>query len=161
MITTEQINKTIDKFFHEHRAAWDEIVRIERIRDIQERKKQSLELFNTELLPHFKQEEQTLLSEKEFPQYSNDAERNQILEEHQQAYTIIQELNKGRNIEGNLSRSFPLMKSHIKLEDKYFSKVKASLAEELKNANNIEPIVLIILGLICLALFIWIVKHGN
>jgi len=156
MITTEQINQILDKFFHEHRVAWDEIVRIERITDIGEKTKQSLELFNTELLPHFKQEEETILSQKEFPQFSDDAERNQILDEHQKAYTIIDELEKNKNIQQNLDAFFPLMKSHIRLEDKYFGKIKSDLSVKMQEGvNNAVPLMLIVIGVVCLILIVY------
>lgn len=162
MITTEQINQILDKFFHEHRVAWDEIVRIEKIQNATEKTKQTLHLFNTELLPHFKQEEETILSQKEFPQYSNDTERNQILDEHQKTYTIIGELENNKNIQPNLDAFFPLMKSHIRLEDKYFGKVKSDLSVKIQEGvDNAVPLMLIAIGVVCLLLIVYGINKVN
>jgi len=162
MITQEQINKILDKFFHEHRVAWDELVKIERIENLNEKTQKALELYDTELLPHFKKEEETILSEKEFPEYVNDEERIQILDEHQKTYKTIDELKNNKDIQKNLDAFFPLMKSHIKLEDKYFGKIKDQLTNTLRtSASNIEPVLFVVIGVIFLGLVVWVINKNN
>jgi hemerythrin len=156
-----KINQVIEKFFHEHRVAWDELVRISRLENRKEKTSQALTLFNTELKPHFETEEATLLNTTEFPQFASDPERIQIIADHQEAYKLIANLEKpnipDQEQDQLLNRFFPLMKSHIKLEDPYFSTVKRVLNADFseKTENKLNPLIFVILGLLAIALLVY------
>lgn len=127
----------------EHRAAWNEIVLIEKSKESTGAKIQRIiKLFDTELLPHFKDEEDNVLT--------NDSVSMELLDEHQRIYKLIASMKAGTAGEGEIREFSSILKSHIKKEDKYF----AELQRVKRQSGNILAIAFaVIIGLSLIAAF--------
>jgi len=118
---------------------------------------------------HFKQEETTILDSALFPKYENDPERNLILQQHENTYKIIEVLSAPEKSQQekkqNIELFFPLMFQHIKLEDKYFSRIKKNLKKELTDySNRIEDslmpnVIPILLGVMLIVFIIYFTRR--
>ena len=75
----------INKFYEEHRAAYPAIVEIEQSKEsVQVRTEKILQLFSSELLPHFKQEEDEL--------FTDDFGSKVLMNEHNMIYSLIEKM---------------------------------------------------------------------
>ena len=117
----------IDKFYEEHRVAYPAIVEIEKSKESpQVRTEKILKLFESELLPHFRQEEDEL--------FTDDFGSKVLMKEHNQVYALIEKM-KAESNERYIRQFCILMKNHIKTEEEYF--------RSLDKKNNILPYIVI------------------
>lgn len=134
--------KLMDKLFNEHRIAWGEIVSIDKSKsDIADKINRIIKLFDSELLPHFKQEEDEI--------FIDDAMSKELMAEHQKIYDIMDEMKSNRAGEDMVKEFIDIMKNHIKKEDSYFNNLENTEKREKRNW--------IILGIIILAIIIFLI----
>lgn len=140
------------QYLNEHRIAFDEIVRIGRSKEDASVKCQSIiKLFNEELLPHFKSEEENVL-------LNDDDVCKDLLDEHEKVYALIDRIKTNPNIE-DADLFVDILKGHIKKEDVYFAELdkKKEVVEDKKESNLIFGV---ILGIGIVLLIVMIVR-GN
>lgn len=106
-----------DKLSNEHRAAWNEIVSIQNSKeDAASKIKRIMHLFDAELLPHFRDEEENVLTD--------DAMSQEILAEHHRIYDLIDSMRAGKSGDAEVQEFISILKAHIKKEDKYFGTIE-------------------------------------
>lgn len=108
-----------DKLSHEHRAAWKELISIQNSKEaIADKIKRIIHLFDTELLSHFRDEEDNVLTD--------DAMSREILDEHQQIYDLIDLMKADKAGDAEVMEFITILKGHIKKEDAYFGTIEKS-----------------------------------
>lgn len=133
------------KLFNEHRVAWDKIVEIENSNDTQEKKINNIiSLFQEELLPHFKDEENTCLKD------NYEKESLDLLNDHKNLYDITDRMKAGTATKDDVDKFISILKDHIKKEDKYFGR----LQKKNNNKSSLLFPALIVLAIIVLVVYI-------
>lgn len=130
-----------DKLSHEHRAAWNEITSIQNSKDDATVKiNKIIHLFDSELLSHFKDEEDNVLT--------NDTMSQEILSEHQRIYDLIDTMKTGKAGNVEVVEFIAILKAHIKKEDKYFGSIERTSKSNgilLKSCIAIAIIIVLII----------------
>lgn len=134
-------NSLITKLYEEHRTAWYEIASIKNSTETAEEKaNRIIKLFNTELIPHFKQEEDEL--------FTDDAESKMLIAEHKTIYALVDAIASQKK-ESDINDFFTIMDIHIKKEDAYFNKLNNTSSGALP-VILIIAVVVIILMVMCM-----------
>lgn len=108
-----------EKLSNEHRLAWKELISIQDSNaEASEKIVRIIHLFDSELLPHFVDEERNILTDDEV---SMD-----LIDEHKKIYAIIDRMRSGAAGAADVSQFINILKGHIKKEDAYFLQIERS-----------------------------------
>lgn len=105
-------------------------------KSIEEKVKAAINIFNTELVPHFNHEEVLLFpialgKDKELDKMIHD-----IIDEHDKIRIFVESLQK-RNVEDNLDAFGKMLENHIRTEERIlFPKIEDVVGEEELNILN-------------------------
>lgn len=140
----EPDSKVFNHLYKEHHQAWDTMQEIEDnvCEEVCDKyTKKLLSVWDSELKPHFKEEEENL-----FPfiiEKGNKSEVNELLDEHKELEAIIRIIQKNEKKTDKIKYFCKRLKEHIKKEEKLMSKFFEDpyKKEEKKNGGDVESTV--------------------